>query len=1359
MEWDDVMMDNGRSRAIKVFSLALALAWTAGGCGGEGSGGTDTNQADIGQPDQGMDIKPLDLTFDLVKPKDLPKDDPGTADLWDPGMELPPKAPMPENPGAVLITEFMARSQPGSDKGEWVELFNATAGTLDLDGCMLGDDASDDYLITETLRLEPGDFVVLARSDDLLENHGLTPDYVYNDFTLSNTEDEIILTCGPLEIDRVDFTADWVEEGIATQLSSTAFDAVKNDLLDWWCPATIGYGDTGKLGTPGEPNEECIQPDPCDPNPCTDAPAPECDVDGITLVTWQSPAPCTDLEGAPDCGDYPFTTTDCSLDGGQVCLEGACALPPPPQPGMLGDILITEFMAKSQAGSDPGEWVEVFNPGLDTLDLGGCVLGDGDGDAHTISGPLYLDGGVHAILAKGDAGFTADYIYTGFQLVNAGDAIVLTCGAVEIDAVVFSDAWVVEGVASQLSSTALDAVSNDEPAHWCEATAAYGDDGKLGTPGTANGECPDLCDPNPCTDYPPAECDPDGFVLHSWTTAAPCTLTFGQTACGEYPMDSMDCALEDKVCLEGACVDPCTPNPCTDYPAPVCDGDGVTLQTWDTPAPCTAGAGQVSCGDYPVDTFDCSTEDKVCVDGACEDDPCLPNPCTMPPAATCDADGITLTTPTSPAPCSNNGLDPVCAEYPTVSVDCSIDSKICVDGACVANPCEPNPCTAFPAAQCDGDGHTLLTYTSPAPCTLDGLSPVCGEYEAVSLDCALETKVCVDGACVPDPCEPNPCTMPPAPTCDMDGVTLITSTSPAPCTNEGLNPVCGTYPSISVNCSLSGKVCADGACVVFDPCVPNPCTTPPEPACDPDGITLRTWTSPGACTNENDLPVCGDYPSDTFNCSTNGMVCLEGACEVPPPSQPVAKGEVLVTEFMAMSQGGLGDAGEWVELYNATEVILNLDGCVLGDADADAHTVAGPLLVAPGGSLALARSDDPVENHGLTADYIYAGFQLSNTEDEIVLTCGATEIDRVEFTDAWVTEGVAIQLDVDAYDPDLNDDVNNWCAAKAEYGTAAKLGTPGELNGDCPAAPSTAGDLVFIEMMVRSKTDTDLGEWVELYNASGGLLELEGCILRDDDGDTHTIAGSVLVAAGGTVILGKSDDFFTADYIYTDFHLANGPDEVVLECGGTEIDRVNYDDAWYALATSTQLDPGYYDALSNDFLANWCPGTTDYCPCGKKGTPGTANLECPAKAMGWCRLQWPLDPPDASVAAGAELTVFGRVFLDGITNRTSGSDAHTDLVGQVGYGPDGSDPDGNGDWTWMATAVNPAWDDTAEPGNDEYMGALTVSQAGTWDHAYRFSADGGATWTYCDRRIDDGSDGSNDGYQAANAGNLEVTAL
>lgn len=1044
-------------KAGTVGTLAVVALAIGTGCGADGTGGTDTQGTDGGH-----DLKIVDVNFDMSPPMDLIQDvsqDLSKDVFQDPGTEKPLTAPAPDTPGQVIVTEFLAKSQGGSDQGEWVELFNFTAGPLDLGGCEFGDDGSDGHLISAHLIVESGGFVVLAKTDDPELNHGLVPDYLYNDFTLSNTEDEIVLSCGGTEIDRVAFTGDWVEEGVAIQLGSTAFDATLNDAFESWCPANLGYGTAGMLGTPGESNEECIPPDPCDPNPCNDPSPRECDPDGVTLITYQSPAACTDEAGLPVCGSYPFTTLDCSLEE-EVCVDGYCVPPPPPQPDIEGEILVTEFMAKSQGGSDPGEWVELFNAGAEVLDLGGCILGDDNNDGHVLAGPLLVDSGQYLLLAKSDDGFMADYLYTGFNLVNDGDEIVLTCDAGEIDRVVYTGDWVVEGAAAQLSQSAMDAQSNDDPAYWCAADTGYGDNGKLGTPGLVNGECPDVCDPNPCIEYPAPQCDPDDVTLFTWSTPAPCTGTFGAFSCGEYPMDSLDCSLDDKICLDGACIDPCDPNPCTDYPASVCGADGITLSTWETAAPCSSGAGQVSCGEYPETTFDCSTEGKVCV----------------------------------------------------------------------------------------------------------------------------------GGACVPDPCDPNPCTTPPGPTCDPDGVTRVVYTSPASCTNDGANPVCGEYPFLSLDCSLSQEVCVAGECVEApDPCDPNPCITPPGPTCDPDGVTRITYETPAPCTVEYENPVCGEYSPTTFDCSTEGKTCQDGSC-VTPASQPDAAGQVLINEFMVRSQAG-ADPGEWVELINKTDQALDLDGCVL-----------------------------------------------------------------------------------------LDDDVNS-----------------------------------------------------------------------------HTVVGSLVIQPAGLVLLAKGDDGYTADYLYTNFFLGNEPDEIVLKCGEVEIDRVNYTDAWYHLGRSTRLDPGAQDVTANDDAANWCAGITLYGEAGKLGTPGFANPDCPDDTVEWCRLQWPLDPPDASVVAGEELTVYGHVNLAGITNLTPNTDEYPELIGQVGYGPDGSDPDGNGGWIWNAAGPNLLWVDTLEPGNDEYMGTLNVAADGTYDHAYRFSADGGSTWTYCDRRIDDNSDGSNDGYQTANAGNLEVT--
>ena len=52
--------------------------------------------------------------------------------------------------------------------------------------------------------------------------------------------------------------------------------------------------------------------------------------------------------------------------------------------------------------------------------------------------------------------------------------------------------------------------------------------------------------------------------------------------------------------------------------------------------------------------------------------------------------------------------------------------------------------------------------------------------------------------------------------------------------------------------------------------------------------------------------------------------------------------------------------------------------------------------------------------------------------------------------------------------------------------------------------------------------------------------------------------------------------------------------------------------------------------------------------------------------------------------------------------------------------------------------------------NDPTYGTMTQ---GDWDYAYRFSADGGLSWTYCDLEP-----GTTDGYQPEDAGHMTITS-
>ncbi len=120
----------------------------------------------------------------------------------------------------------------------------------------------------------------------------------------------------------------------------------------------------------------------------------------------------------------------------------------------------------------------------------------------------------------------------------------------------------------------------------------------------------------------------------------------------------------------------------------------------------------------------------------------------------------------------------------------------------------------------------------------------------------------------------------------------------------------------------------------------------------------------------------------------------------------------------------------------------------------------------------------------------------------------------------------------------------------------------------------------------------------------------------------------------------------------------------------------------------------------------------------------------PPKTIGWCNVQSPMY---CEIASGGKCDIYGRVFMEGVTN--AGTGMGEGIVGQAGYGPADSDP-ASKSWTWLPAMFN------VDAGNDdEYKYQFDSQTVGAYyDSAFRFSADGGVNWKYCDLN------GSDDGY-------------
>jgi len=205
------------------------------------------------------------------------------------------------------------------------------------------------------------------------------------------------------------------------------------------------------------------------------------------------------------------------------------------------------------------------------------------------------------------------------------------------------------------------------------------------------------------------------------------------------------------------------------------------------------------------------------------------------------------------------------------------------------------------------------------------------------------------------------------------------------------------------------------------------------------------------------------------------------------------------------------------------------------------------------------------------------------------------------------------------------------------------------VDNDCVGGDATCPgveDLLITEIMQNPETEPDYsGEWIEIYNNSGGTLSLEGLVLRDGDSDLHLITAALSVPAEGYVVLANDTDATTDwDYIYDDFALGNGSDSVILATWGTDgtdgtvIHRIDYDDGTTFPADvegySMGLHPEEIDS-GNEYLgSNWCLARSRY-DGGDYGTPGLVNDRC-----------WPeitsIDPTEGPEAGGTEVTVTGQ---------------------------------------------------------------------------------------------------------------------
>lgn len=298
------------------------------------------------------------------------------------------------------------------------------------------------------------------------------------------------------------------------------------------------------------------------------------------------------------------------------------------------------------------------------------------------------------------------------------------------------------------------------------------------------------------------------------------------------------------------------------------------------------------------------------------------------------------------------------------------------------------------------------------------------------------------------------------------------------------------------------------------------------------------------------------------------------------PRQLLAAANLLVTEFMATNDGVLADGNgnyeDWIEVYNADSVSVNLGNYYLSDNDGNLEKWKFPSITLAPGAYRVVFASAPLNSQGeVLSNYIdaqgkyHTNFKLDAEGEDLLLT----------YKDP-VTQHVSV---VDEYTGGFPDQFPN-----VSYGIASG-GTERYFDVSTPGAPNGAGLLGLVE---DTKFSADRGFYNGPFQLAITSDTAGASIYYTTDGSAPTLGAGTIYTAPLTIdhttvvrAIATKNGYLTTNVDTQTYLFLN---DIVRQTRQTALDA-GYPNTWNADNGTFTADYGFDPDVIGSFDANGNP--------------------------------------------------------------------------------------------------------------------------------------------------------------------------